>query len=149
MLALVMVFGNVNRNSGVGRFQQGAAVGEACYVLKDIGVFDGLGGCFTPDKWGMAGDEDSGNGERIEIVPSEAADDDCAGAANVGFGDFFGSQWLGDRDGAVEVIGVGGAEARNRAACLGPGGSELRVRVDDATDGREFAIEQGVGVEIA
>ena len=49
----------------------------------------------------------------------------------------------------MEVVGVGGAEAGNRAAGLRPGGGELGVGVDDAADLREFAVEQGVGVEIA
>jgi hypothetical protein len=49
----------------------------------------------------------------------------------------------------VEVVGVGGAEAGDGLAGLGPGCGEFGVGVDDAADLGEFAIEQQVGVEIA
>ena len=42
-----------------------------------------------------------------------------------------------------------GSQAGDRAAGLGPGRGELRVRVDDAADLRKFAVKQGMGVEIA
>ena len=55
---------------------------------------------------------------------------------------------LGDRDGAVEVVGVGGAEGGDGEAGLGEAGGELGVGVDDRADGGELAVEQGVGVEV-
>jgi hypothetical protein len=85
-----MVFGNVYRNAGDGAIQKSAAVGEACDVLEHIGVFNGLGGGFAPDKGGMAGYENSRNGERVQVVPLESAEDDGAGVADVGLGDFIG-----------------------------------------------------------
>ena len=51
-------------------------------------------------------------------------------------------------DGTVEVVGVGGAEGGDVHAGLGPGGGVLGVGVDDGADGRELAIEEGVGVEV-
>ena len=80
---------------------------------------------------------------------AEAADDDGAGVADVGLGDFFGGERFGDGDGAVEVVGVGGAEAGDGPAGLRPGGGELGVGVDDAADLGELAVEEGVGVEVA
>jgi hypothetical protein len=97
----------------------------------------------------MSGDENSGDGKGIEIVLTEAPEDDGAGVADIGFGDLFGGEGLSDGNRAVEVVGVGGAEAGNFASGLRPGGGELRVGVDDAANGGEFAIEEGVGVEIA
>ena len=83
------------------------------------------------------------------LCSTEALDDDGAGVADVGFSHFGGGEGLGDGNRAVEVVGVGGAEAGNRAAGLGPGGGELRVRVDDAADLWELAVEERVRVEIA
>ena len=100
--------------------QEHAAEGQAGDVLEHVGVFDGFGGSFAPGKGGVAGHQHAGNGDGIEVVGAEAADDDGAGIADVGFGDFIGGEGLGDGNGTVEVVGVGGAEARNGAAGLGP-----------------------------
>jgi len=69
----------------------------------------------------MSGDENSGDGKGIEIVLTEAAKDDGAGIADIGFGDLFGGEGLSDGNRAVEVVGVGGAEAGNFASGLRPG----------------------------
>ena len=73
MLALVVVFGNVQGNSGIGRSEQYAAEGEAGDEFEDVGVFDGLRGAFAPGEGGVAGDQDAGNGEGVEIFQAEAA----------------------------------------------------------------------------
>jgi hypothetical protein len=112
-------------------------------------VFDGFGGGFAPGKGGVAGDQDAGNGDGVEALEPEAADDDRAGIALVGLGDLLGGEGFGDGNGAVEVVGVGGAEAGNGAAGLSPGGGELGVGVDDAADLGELAVEEGVCVEVA
>ena len=47
---------------------------------------------------------------------------------------FVGEGW-GAGDGAVEVVGVGGAERGDGEAGLGEAGGELRVSVDYGSDG--------------
>jgi len=156
MLPLVVVFGNVQRNFKIGRCQgiwlvteQDGAEGEASDVFEDIGMLDGIGWGFSPCERGVSGDQNAGDGEGVKTFGFESADDDCAGIADVGLGDFFGCQRFGYGNGAVEVVGVGCAKAGNGAAGLSPGGSELGMGVDDAADLREFTIETGVRVEIA
>jgi len=48
----------------------------------------------------------------------------------------------------VEIVGVRGAEARNFALRLSPGGGGSRMRVCDASDGGELAIQNHVGGQI-
>ena len=89
----------------------------------------------------MAGNQDAGNGDGVKAFGAKAADDDRAGIADIGLGDLFGGEGFGDRNRAMEVVGVSGAEAGNGAAGLGPGGGELGVGVDDAADLGKFAIK--------
>lgn len=79
---------------------------------------------------------------------AEAADDGEAGLVNVAAGDGLVGERLGAGDGAVEVVGVGGAEGGDGEAGLGEGGGELGVGMDDGADLGELAIEEGVGVEV-
>jgi hypothetical protein len=97
----------------------------------------------------MTSNEHSGNGNRVKAVGAETSDYDGAGVANVARRDFLGGESLRNRDRAMEVIGVGGSEAGNGLAGLGPGGGEFGVGVNDAADLGEFAVKQGMGVEIA
>ena len=78
----------------------------------------------------------------------EALDDGEAGLVDVAAADGLVGERSGDGDGAVEVVGVRGAERRDGKAGLGEAGGELRVRVHDGADGGELAIEQRVGVEV-
>ena len=120
MLALVVVFGNIGWDPGLGGPEQDAAECEAGYVLKNIGVLDGVRDCLAPGEWGVSGNKNAGDGEGVEILSAEAADDDSRGVANIGLGHLFGSEGFGDGNGTVEVIGVGCPEAGDGAACLGP-----------------------------
>jgi hypothetical protein len=129
--------------------EEGRAEGEAGDVFEDVGVFDGGGGGFSPCERRVAGAEDAGDLERVEIVPAEVADDDYAGVVLVAGGGFLGGERVGEWDGALEVIGVGGAEAGDGTAGLCPGGGEFGVGVDDAADGGELAVEIKVGGEVA
>ena len=148
MLALVVMFGNVHRYPGIGCSEEDAAVGETRNVLEEIGVFDGLGGGFAPGERGVTGDQDAGDGDRVEAAGAESADDDLAGRALVGFGHLLGGEEFGDRNRAMEVVGVGGAEAGNGAAGLRPGGCKLGVGVDDAADLGELAVEASVCIQV-
>src|SRR5580658_4889681 len=112
-------------------------------------MFDRFGRSLSPGKGSMAGDQDAGCGNWIDSVLAESPNDDRAGAADVAAGNFLGGEGLGDRDRAVKVVGMGGAEAGDGFAGLRPGGGELRMGMDDAADLGKFAIEQGMGVEVA
>ena len=68
----------------------------------------------------MARDQHAGHRDRIEVITAEAADDYRAGIADVGLGHLILCEGLGNRNRAVEIIGMGGAEAGNGAACLRP-----------------------------
>src|ERR1700686_1814192 len=67
VFALVMMFADVGGNGLNGGVQKGGAESQPGNVFKNVGVFDGLGGRFAPGERGVAGDEDSRNGDRIEI----------------------------------------------------------------------------------
>jgi len=149
VLAEVVMLADVRRDGWGRRSEQHAAEGQTRNVFEHVGVFDGFGCGPAPGEGRVAGDKDAGNGDGVEILCAEAADDDRAGVADVAGGDLVGGQRFGDGNGAVEVVGVGGTEAGNGAASLSPGRSEFRVGVDDSADLGEFAVEQGVGVEIA
>ena len=71
----------------------------------------------------------------------EGAKNDGAGILFVFRSDFVGLQIFGDRHGAVESVGVSGAEARDGAAGLGPGDGEFGVGVRDTADVREGFVE--------
>ncbi len=79
----------------------------------------------------------------VKTVPAKAPYDDGASIADIGLFDFLRGERFGDRNRAVKVVGVGGAEARDRTARLRPGGGELGMGVNDAADLRELAVEQG------
>jgi hypothetical protein len=156
MLAQVVVFGNVQRQSKFGRAgkigcgaEEDTAEGKAGNVLEDVGVFNGLGGIFAPRKRSMAGYQHAGDGEGVEILQAEAADDDRTRVVDVGLDYLGGGEGLGHGNGTVKVVGMGGAEAGNGASGLGPRGGEFGVGVNDAADLGKLAIEHGVGVQVA
>src|SRR5271157_2548092 len=116
VLAQVVVFGNVHGESGTGRSQEHAAEGEAGDVFEDVGVLDSLGGGFAPGEGSVAGDQYAGDGDGVEVVAAEKADDDGAGRADIGLCDLLGGEGFGDGNRAVEVVGVCGAKAGDGAA---------------------------------
>src|ERR1700739_3187297 len=149
VLALVMVLADMGGDGLDGGVEEGGAEGEPGNVFEDVGEFDGIGRGFPPGERSMTGDEDTGDGQRGEALGAKAANDDGAGVADVTGGDLCRGECFGDGDGAVKVVGVGGAEAGDWLAGLGPCGGEFGIGVGGAADLGEFAIEQGVGVEIA
>ena len=108
----------------------------------------GVVGVGAPAEGGVAVDEAGGDGEGVDVVLLEVVDDGEAGLVDVAAGDGFVGEGRGAGDGAVEVVGVGGAEGRDGEAGLGEAGGELGVGVDDGADGGELAVEEGVGVEV-
>ena len=83
VLALVVMVADVVGDSSIGSAEQGAAEGDTGDIFQQIGVFDGLGRRFSPGKGGMAADQDSRNGKRVELQRSEVADDDGASVAHI------------------------------------------------------------------
>ena len=128
------------------------AVGHARDGLEDDGVVRGVVRGAAPGEGRVAGDEAGGNGEGIDggfvAMGAEALDDGEAGLVDVAAADGLVGEWSGDGDGAVEVVGVRGAERRDGEAGLREAGGELGVRVHDGADGGELAVEQRVGVEV-
>ncbi len=100
--------------------EQNGTKSEAGDVFKDVGVFHGFGSVLSPGEGGMTGNEDARDGDGVKIAGAEAAHDDGTGVADVGFGYFLGGEWLGNGDGSVKVVGMGGAETRDGAAGLRP-----------------------------
>jgi hypothetical protein len=149
VLALVMVFADVGWDGLNGGVEEGGSESQPSNVFENIGIFDCVGWRFSPCEGGMTGNEDSGYRDGVETLSAKTANDDGAGIANVAGGDFLSGESFCDRDGTVEVVGVGGAKAGNGLAGLGPGGGEFGVGVDDAAYLREFPVKQGMGVEIA
>ena len=149
VFALVVVFGNIGCQAFRGSIEDDGAIGEACDKLQQVGIFDGSCGGFSPGEGGVACDEHARDGKWVEVAGVEEACDDGACVEDVGLFDFVGGEGFGDGDFAVEVVGVGGAEAGNGAAGLGPAGGEFGMGVDYATDLGKFAIEEQMGVEVA
>ena len=129
--------------------EQNTAKGKASNVFKDVGVFNGFCRGFSPGKGSVPGHQNSGDGDGVKIFGPKTADYDGAGIADVGLGYFSGGEGLGDGNGAVKVVSVGGAQAGDGTAGLSPGSGELGMGVDDAADLGEFSIEQGMRVEVA
>ena len=80
----------------------------------------------------MTVDQDAGKLCGIQCL--KALDDDVSGLPFVVAGDFGRGQLAGHGNVAVEVVGVGGAEDRDRKPRLGKGGRVGGMRVDDAAD---------------
>jgi len=129
-------------------FEGEGVVGHLGYGFEDDGVVGGFVGVAAPGEGRVAVDEAGGNGERVDSLLLEEADDGEAGFVDVAAADGFVGERRGAGDGAVEVVGVGGAEWWDGEASLGEAGGELGVGVDDGADGGELAVEEGVGVEV-
>ena len=149
VFAQIVMLQNMGWDSGFGRSQENTAKSEPGDVFKDVGVFDRFSGRLAPREGSVAGDKDTWNRDGIELVTVETADNDGAGVANVSRSNLFGCEGLGNRNRAVEVVGMRGAKAGDGPAGLSPGSGKLRMGVDDAADLGELAIEKNMGIEIA
>lgn len=149
VFALVVMLAYVCRDGACRTVERDRTESEPGDVFEDIGMLDGVGRIFAPGKGSVAGDEDSWDGDGIQTLGTEAADDNGTGISDVAGGDIFLGQGIGDGNRAVEIIGVGCPEAGNRKAGLSPGGSEFGMGVDHAADLGELAVEEGVSIEIA
>ena len=129
-------------------FQREGVVGHFGYGFEDYGVVGGGVGVSAPDEGGVAVDQAGGDCQGVDFVLVEVRDNGQACLVNVPAADGFVGERFGAWDGAIEVVGVGGAQGWNGEAGLGEAGGELGVGVDDGADGGEFSVEESVGVEV-
>lgn len=120
--------------------------GHPCDGFEDDGIVRGVCGCFTPAEGCVAGNEHGGHGIGVKIT--EAADDGDAGVVDVIAVDVVGGEFVCDRNGAIEIVGVGGAVGGDAASGLGPGSGVFRMRVHDRADSRELAVEEQMRGEV-
>src|SRR4051812_37488052 len=113
MLAQVMMISHVLGKAGFCRSEQYTTVRQPCDIFQHIRMFDSRHGRFAPGKRGMPGHQYARDCDGIEAAFSKPPNDYGAGVADVGFLHLLLSERLCDRDGTVEVVGMGGSEARN------------------------------------
>src|ERR1035441_3734382 len=115
---------------------------EAGHKLKHQGILHGLRGVPTPGEGTMAGHQDRGVVPRIKVL--EALDDDLAGIGFVISLDFPWGKQARARHFAIPIVSLGRAIGGNAFARLGPGGGIKAVRVNDAVNLLEGAVEHEV-----
>ena len=96
----------------------------------------------------MIGHQHGRHVHRVDAARAQALDDGNAGLCFVLTGNLRLAELLRAGDLAEEVIGMRGAQGRYATAGLRPDCGPGRVRVHDATDGRELAIELKMGWQI-
>src|SRR5258708_9579005 len=98
-----------------------------------------FGGRGAPAKGCVSGDEHGWLMQRVEFCKSP--NDGMAGVGLIVRANLRRCKRFGHWNGAVEIIGVRGAEARNFALRLCPGSGRSRMCVRDASDGGELTIQ--------
>ena len=93
----------------------------------------------------MAVADDAGHRDRVEPAGAEGLDDDAAGVLFVIFFQLGRGQVARAGHRAVEIVGMGGAVARDIMPRLRPGHGVGAVGVHNAAESREFAVEFQVG----
>src|SRR6266702_487835 len=148
VLAEVVAVKEALGDAGVPGDQSEGSIGHAGYGFEDYRVVGGVLGVLAPAERGVAGYEDGGDGKWVDSLLLEVVDDGKASLVNVTASDGLvgeaGRHW----DGAVEVVGVGGAKGGDRQARLREAGCVLRVGVDHRANAGEFAVEQRMGIEV-
>ena len=120
--------------------------GHGGNFFNQDGVVSGVGGSFAPAERSMACDESARYMQGIAFA--DAANDGQTRVVFVVVVDLRRGQGLRDRDGAVEIVGVGGAKAGDFALRLSPSRGGTGMRVGDATDRREGFVENEVSRKI-
>lgn len=123
-------------------------VGHFGYGFEDYGVVGGIVRVASPGEGGVAVNETCRDGERVDFVLVEVVDDGYSRFVDVAAVDGFVGERLGAGDGPVKVVGVGGAQGGNGETGLGEAGGELRVSMNDGSDGGELTVEESVGIEV-
>ena len=73
MFAKIVVLTDMCRNRGDGGIEKRSAKRQSGDVFQHVGVFDGLGGGFSPGERRVTGDQNAWNSDRIEAGSSEKA----------------------------------------------------------------------------
>ena len=146
MLPLVMLPEQRLRNSVIVGLIILARNAETCYVLKYYRIVRGRSWCLTPGEWRMAGHENAGHGDGVEFA--KTFNNHLAGIELIGCLDLFIGELRRNGHFAVEVVSMGGSEAWNRRSYLRPRCGKLRVGMDDASDGREFLVNEQMGWKV-
>ncbi len=120
--------------------------GEPDQVLEHNRVVDSIVQSPAPGERTVAGDEHAGTVQGI--ATSKGFDDYIAGVHFVIFFDLASVEPSSARNGPMKIIGVSGAESRNRTATLRPGGGKKAVGVNDATNLTKSAIKNQMSVSI-
>jgi hypothetical protein len=120
--------------------------GHGSDFFQGDGMMRGFRGSFAPAKRGMAGDQNGREMQRIQLreKPHESA-------FRVGLivrSNLRCTKRFGDGRGAVKIIGMGGAEARNLALRLRPSSCGARMCVRDTSDACEGTIEKKVSWKV-
>lgn len=145
MFARKVLFEHVGLE-GYGPGVEGEGVeGHAGDCFEDRGVFEGLLNGDPPGKGRVARREHGGTVQGRAIT--KRFNDDPARAFFVRV-HFIGRELAGDGDRAMEIIGMGRAEAGNGPAGLCPRYGVVRMGMDDAADVWEGAVEGDVGGKI-
>src|SRR5690625_2408888 len=123
---------------------QGAReVRHFCDLFQNHSVINRLSRVFTPGKWRVAGNDAHGCFHRAAVL--ETVGNLYAGFLFVVAFDLLIAHHSGDRNLAIGVVCVGGAETGNRLLSLGPGSGVGGVGMGDAANVVEVAIQVCVG----
>src|SRR5579875_1625470 len=109
-------------------------------------MMSGVDGSCAPSKGCVSADQNAGYSDGIQVL--ETVRDGQSSIQDIISGNLVVAQLVSHRNGAVEVIGVSRAEGWNFAPGLGPRGCVLRVRMHDAADRWELAIEMQMCGEV-
>ena len=83
MFPPVVMVADVGWDGFDGGVEEGGAKGEPGDVLKHICMLNSLRGRLSPGEGGVAGDQNSGNGDWVELILTEASDDDHSGVQDI------------------------------------------------------------------
>ena len=109
-------------------------------------VVNGFADIPAPGERAMTGNHHGGMMQGIELF--KGFDDDVARIGFVAGLDFPGRQSPGARDGAMPIIGLGGAKRGDVPAGLRPGGRIKAVGMGDAADTGKCTVEHQMGRRI-
>ena len=109
-------------------------------------MVDSLGGRTAPSEGAVAGAQDSGRVARVQAAFLKCLNNYTARVFLVILLHFLRRQFPRARDGAVEVIGMGGAKAWKVLPRLRPRDGVRAVRMHHAAQGRERTVQFQMGL---
>ena len=122
--------------------------GHARHFLHDHRMINRLRRVFSPGKGSMTAADDGGNMNRVHSPLPERLRDDFAGVGLIVLFNFLRRQTPGAGDGAIEIIGVGGAISGDIPASLRPAYGIRAVGMDNAAQFGKGVVQDQVGFGI-